>query len=609
MKKNLKEKAALLPTKPGVYLWLDSKEKILYAGKAKNLRSRVLSYLREEGDGRLQLPWLMNQTADLDYIVTDSEIEALVTEANIIRSKKPRYNVRLKDDKRYPYIKVTKEPVPRIYITRKIVDDGSRYLGPYTDVRAVRKTLELVHSIFPIRCCRHNLPSSKITRPCLNYQIGLCSSPCTEAISRPDYNLYIEDAVSFILGKNEKVIRDAEDRMHKASEALEFERAARLRDLISSVRKVSERKRAFSTDHITDDWDVINYHILDNDACVVLMEIREGRILGKKDYIMSGLKYTSPSDMLSVFLTQYYLSTHLIPPEIHLPIETGDSDTIEKLLSNRSGRKVFLVYPMRGEKVRLLKMTAMNAEMIIRERAEKRDRMKDAVPGVLLALKRDLRLKKPPRTIACIDISHLQGTNTVASLVFFRNAKPEKKEYRHFKIRDVEGIDDFMSMHEVVTRYFSRRVDEKKELPDLLLVDGGKGQLSSTQKALRGLGLKGQQTAGLAKRLEEVFLPGAKEAQNIPKTSSALHLLQRIRDEAHRFAVEYQRKLRTKRTISSALDNIKGIGPQKAAALLKHFGSVAALRKAGLDDIAAVPGIGQKHAAAVHDYFEKQKEK
>jgi len=602
---SLREKAALLPAKPGVYLWLDSRDAILYVGKAKNLRSRVLSYFREEGDGRPQLPWLMSQAAGLDYIVTDSDIEALVTEAHLIRAKKPKYNVRMKDDKRYPYIKITKEALPRIYVTRRIVDDGSRYLGPYTDVRAVRRTLELVHSIFPLRSCRHKLPSPLITRPCLDYQINRCSAPCTGNISIEDYNSYIDNAVRFILGENETLIRDLEKQMGEASEALEFEHAAALRDLISSVRRVGERKKAFSTALNTNNWDVVNYHILDNEACIVVMEIREGRILGKKDYLMSGLKYTSPAEMLEFFLTQYYLNVSFLPGEIHLPVKPDNSESIEVLLTNRSGNKVGFLYPSRGEKARLLKMTAMNAEMLIKERVEKRDKLKDAVPGVLLALKRDLRLKKPPQTIACIDISHLHGTDTVASLVFFRNGKPEKKEYRHFKITTVQGIDDFKSMHEVVTRYFTRRIDEKKDFPDLLLVDGGKGQLSTAQKALRALGLKNQPVAGLAKRLEEVFLPGAPEAQNIPKTSSALHLLQRIRDEAHRFAVTYQRNLRKKRTISSALDGIPGIGPKKIAALLKHFGSVAAIRKADIDDIAKTPGIGRKRAQVILEYLRK----
>ncbi len=602
---SLREKAALLPAKPGVYLWLDSRGIILYVGKAKNLRSRVLSYFREEGDGRPQLPWLMSQAAGLDYIATDSDIEALVTEAHLIRAKKPKYNVRMKDDKRYPYIKITKEALPRIYVTRRIVNDGSRYLGPYTDVRAVRRTLELVHSIFPLRSCRHRLPSSRITRPCLDYQINRCSAPCTGNISIEDYNSYIVNAVRFILGENETLIRDLEKQMKEASEALAFEHAATLRDLISSVRRVSERKKAFSTALNTNNWDVVNFHILDNEACVVVMEIREGRILGKKDYLMSGLKYTSSAEMLVIFLTQYYLNVSALPGEIHLPVKPDDSESIEELLTTRSGNKVGFLYPSRGEKARLLKMTAMNAEMLMKERVEKRDKLKDVVPGVLLALKRDLRLKKPPQTIACIDISHLHGTDTVASLVFFRNAKPEKKEYRHFKITTVQGIDDFKSMHEVVTRYFARRIDEKRELPDLLLVDGGKGQLSTAQKALMALGLKNQPVAGLAKRLEEVFLPGAPEAQNIPKTSSALHLLQRIRDEAHRFAVTYQRNLRKKRTISSALDRIPGIGPKKTAALLKHFGSVAAIRKADVDDIAKAPGIGQKRAQAISEYLRK----
>jgi excinuclease ABC subunit C len=305
--------------------------------------------------------------------------------------------------------------------------------------------------------------------------------------------------------------------------------------------------------------------------------------------------------MLGAFLTQYYLNAAVIPPEVHLPSEPEDESSIAAMLTERAGRRVAIVCPERGEKARLIRMTAMNAETIIRERFEKRERAKGAAPGTLLALARDLHLAEPPRTIACIDISHLHGTDTVASLVFFRDGKPEKKEYRHFKIGTVEGVDDFMSMREVVTRYVSRRIDEGHELPGLLLVDGGKGQLSSAQGALRDLGVKGQAVAGLAKRLEEVFLPGAPEAQNIPKTSSALHLLQRIRDEAHRFALTYQKKLRKKRVISSSLDAIPGIGPKRAEALLRHFGSVAAIKRAEVGDIAAVPGVGEKKAQAVYD--------
>ena len=598
-KQTLREKAELLPAQPGVYLWLDAQRKILYVGKAKNLRTRVLSYFREDGDGRAQIPWLMSQAADLDFIVTNSEIEALVTEANLARSKKPRFNVRLKDDKSYPYIKVTRENAPRIYLTRTVTDDGSLYLGPYTDVKAVRRILDLVHTIFPIRSCGDRLPSKRIVRACLDYQIRRCGGPCVGYMSIEEYGRYVQDAVRFIQGHNEDLLRDLEDRMREAAEALNFESAARLRDLAAAVRKMSERRKAFSTERLTGDWDIVNFYRLDTEACVVVMEIRDGGILGKKDYLMSGAQYTSPPQMLSAFLAQYYLRVSWIPPGIHLPEVPEDAENIGDLLSQRRGEKVEMAYPKRGEKARLLRLAAVNAETIMEKTVETRDRRKDAVPGSLLALARDLRLKTPPRTIACIDISHFQGSDTVASLVFFRNAKPEKREYRHFRIGTVEGVDDFASMREVVRRYYTRRLEERKELPDLLLVDGGKGQLSSARSVLLELSLGDRVTVGLAKRLEEVFLPGASDAQNIPKTSSSIHLLQRIRDEAHRFAVTYHRKLRTKRTIATSLTNIPGIGSKRAGDLLRRFGSVAAVREAGLQDLADVPGIGEKRARVI----------
>ncbi len=606
--RHLREKAELLPAKPGVYMWLDSRGKVIYVGKAKNLRARVLSYFREEGDGRLQVPWLMSTAAGLDYIVTDSEIEALVTEANLARAKKPKFNVRLKDDKRYPYIKITKEAIPQIYLTRTIKSDGGRYIGPYTDVKAVRKTLKLVHSIFPIRLCREKLPSNTLKRACLNYQIKRCSGPCVGYISIEDYNRFIEQAYQFILGRNSSLLGELEARMMEASDALRFELAADIRDRISAVRKVIERSRAFTAARLTGDWDVINYQVINTEAAVVVMEIRDGNIMGKKDYILGGVNYTTPPEMIAAFLAQYYMHTSWLPPEIHLPHEPSDADDIEVMLTGRRGGAVTLVYPRRGEKARLLKMTATNAEHIMKKTIEKRDRIKDAVPGVISALKRDLHLGKPPRTIACIDISHLHGADTVASLVFFRDGKPEKGEYRRFRIRTVEGIDDFMSMRETVERYFERRRAENREFPDLLLVDGGKGQLSSALSVLDKMGLGGQPVAGLAKRLEEVFLPGASEAQNIPKTSSSLHLLQRIRDEAHRFAISYQKTLRTKRTIVSELTGIPGVGKATAQALLEKFGSVTAIREADIDDIAATPRVGAKRAAVIAEALRRNNE-
>jgi len=597
----LLEDVKSLPAKPGVYMWRDAHGTILYVGKAKNLRSRVLSYLRDEGDGRPQLPWLMSQAAGIDYIVTGSEIEALVTEANIVRAKMPKYNVRLKDDKRFPFIKITREPVPRIFLTRTIRDDGSRYLGPYTDVRAVRKMLDIVFSIFPLRYCRDTLPSSRKKRACLNYQIKRCSGPCVGYVSLAEYNAYVEDACRFITGKNEDLIRDLEKRMSEASAALDFEQAAKFRDRIAAIRKVIERRKAFSTTRMTGDWDAVNFHVIDDEAVFVIMEIREGVLLGKQDYTVGGAQYSAAPDMLAQFLTQFYLRATTIPPEIHLPVVPEEAENMESLFSERRGGPFLFVYPQRGEKARLLGMAAMNAGMILATILEKRDRAKDTIPAAIAALQKDLRLNKPPRTIACIDISHLHGTDTVGSLVFFRDGRAVKNEYRRFRIGTVSGIDDFAAIREVVRRYFTRKIAESGELPDLLLVDGGRGQLSSAVGVLGELGLTDQDAAGLAKRLEEIYLPGLPDPQNIPKTSSSLHLLQRVRDEAHRFAVTYQRTLRKKRAISTALTGIGGVGPKKAADLLKAFGSVKAIGEASPEIIARVPGIGLKLAETIRE--------
>ncbi|MFC1490514.1 excinuclease ABC subunit UvrC [Candidatus Latescibacterota bacterium] len=607
-KADIRNKVKSLPAKPGVYMWINSDGKILYVGKAKNLRARVQSYLSETGDGRPQLPQLMSQAVKLNYIATDSEIEALVTEANLIRAKKPKYNVRLKDDKSYPYIKITKEAAPRIFLTRTIREDGSRYLGPYTDVRAVRRTLELVHSLFPLRYCREVLPSKRRKRACLNFQIKRCSGPCIENITLKDYNNYVNDAYRFIIGKNYDLIRDLNKRMKAAAGALKFEHASELRDLIQSVQKVNERRKVFSTARLTGSWDVVNYHISGKEACVVVMEIRDGNILGKKHFILEGVQYTPVPEMLSKFLTQYYLQKTWLPKEIHLPEFPEDAESIETLFKERAQGKFAFFFPKRGEKLRLLKMTAMNAKMILREKSDMNVKRKDVIPEIIQALKKDMKLEKSPQTIACIDISHLHGTDTVGSLVFFKDGKPLKREYRHFKINTVEGIDDFASMREVVSRYFTRRLDEKKNLPDLLIVDGGKGQLSSAKAILEELGLPDQAVAGLAKRLEEVFLPGLSDPQNIPKTSPSIHLLQRLRNEAHRFAITYQKKLRTKRVISSVIDNIEGVGPAKSNALLKQFGSVEALRNAPIEEVAAISGIGEKLGKVVKDWLEKNNE-
>ena len=588
---------ALLPREPGVYVMKDADGRIIYVGKAKSLRPRVQQYFRPHAnDGRRQFRALVRAVYHLEYIVTDTELEALILEATLIKAHKPRYNISLKDDKKYPYIQITKEPFPRILVTRDIIKDGSRYLGPYTDVKAMRRSLETMHRLFRIRSCDYALPTPNV-RVCLDYEIKRCDGPCEALIASEQYQKIVEQAVLFLTGRHTQVMATLRERMQRAAQQLQFEEAAMYRDRIQALEQITGRQKVVS--HDLSDWDTIAIAREDDEACGVVMEVRDGRLIGRQNYFVGGVLDAPEAEVVSAFVRLFYATATFVPKEICLPCDIEDREMVLDWLRDRAGGQVEIRVPQRGDKFRLMKMAENNAKLLLSERRLKRENRKTQAPAAVQALQRDLHLEKPPRWIEAVDISNMQGTDPVASLVCFVDGRPRKGEYRHFKIVGIEGPDDFAMMRQVVTRRFKRLMEEGKPFPDLLLIDGGKGQLSSAVEALKTLGVENQPVIGLAKRLEEVFLPGHSDPQNIPKTSSSLRLLQALRDESHRFAVTYHRKLREKRTLTSQLDDIEGVGPARRKTLLRHFGSVKRIREASVSDIAAVEGIGEKLAAQI----------
>ena len=593
-----------IPSSPGVYIFKDLQANVIYVGKAKNLRPRVRSYFQASpSDGRALFRTIVKNTADIECIVTATEQEALVLEATQIKTHSPRFNIKLKDDRKYPFIKITRETFPRIFHTRDVVDDGSRYLGPYSNVKAMHKSLGVMHKIFPVRDCKYHLPSSSV-KICLEYQIKRCDGPCEDRVSEQEYKTTIERAVKFLKGKNSEILKDLKAEMQAAAELLEYERAARIRDTINSLQATAERRARLVDGNI--DRDVIGLGRDDHEACCFVLEIRYGVASHQKHHLLSNTMGASDADIVSTFVRQFYLETDFVPSEIHLPCPIDDAIAVSAWLSNR-GPKVTMQTPVRGEKADAMRMATANAIQVLEQRRLKRELRRDTIPNGVLALQRDLQLEKPPRRIEGIDISTLQGEGNVGSLVCMIDGKPRKSEYRIFKIQSVQGIDDYACIREVVLRRFRGLTERGEPFPDLLLVDGGKGQLSSACSALDEIGAQ-IPIIGLAKRLEEIFIPGDSAPVILPKTSASLRTLQVLRDEAHRFAHRHNQRLREKQTISSALDDVPGVGPSRKRTLLRTFGSVAGIKKAGLDDIAATPGIGPAMAAIIVAGLSKSKE-
>ncbi len=611
----LKDKLQTLPTKPGVYLMKDEQGEVIYVGKAVNLRNRVRSYFHASAQHSPKLRRMVDHIADFDFIVTDSEIEALILECNLIKEHRPKYNVRLKDDKRYPYIKVTwQEDYPRVIITRRMEQDGARYFGPFTAVWAVHQTLDVLRRLFPYLTCKRKI-TGQDTRACLYYHIGRCAGPCIGAISKEEYRALINHLCLFLEGRTEEIVADLRAQMRSAAEALDFERAAVLRDQIRAVEKVTERQKIVLV--VEGDQDVIALAREEDDACVQVFFIRQGKLIGREYFVLAGTAEESEAEIVASFVKQFYDEAAYVPPRILLPTEIEEAPIIEAWLREKRGSKVKLHVPRRGRQRELVQMAAENAaETLASLRAQW---VMDAGRSVkaLAELQEHLGLEEAPTRIEGYDISNIQGTAATGSMVVFVKGVPRKSNYRRFRIRTVEGADDYAMMQEVLRRRFRRatqRISESASgetgedswtiMPDLIVVDGGKGQLNATLEVLEEYGLRGEvPVISLAKKREEVFMPGCSEPLILPRDSQALYLLQRIRDEAHRFAIGYHRQLRTKKSLASMLEEVPGIGPKRRQALLQHFGSIEAIRRANIEELAAVKGMTRKAAESVKEYL------
>ena len=579
-----------LPEGPGVYLWKGRDGTTLYVGKAKRLRSRVRSYFANDQLESVKTRHLVGLIADLDTIVVPSEAHALILEANLIKEYRPRFNIALRDDKSYPYIKVTlQEPFPRVFVTRRLEDDGAKYFGPYTDVGAMRRALNVVKRIFTVRSCNYDMPAQMPERPCLDYYIKRCKAPCILAQSQQDYRSMIDEVVLFLSGRPDEVVRRVQERMDLAAEQLDFERAAELRDVLHHLEQMEEPTVVLEVEG--GDRDVIGYARDGDDACVTVLRIRGGKLLSREQRFLEHVQGEEDTDVMAIFLAGSYVGMQEKARQLLLPFDFPDRELIEQALPESK-----IVIPQRGPRRELIALAEQNARHLLEELKLSSMEADERAGDPVYELGRELGMQRIPRSLVCFDISTTQGTDTVGSLVWFENARPKRSEYRKFKVKTVEGSDDFASIHEVVLRYFDRRVKDEKPLPDLIVIDGGKGQLSAAHAALRELGLSDRPLISLAKREEEVFLWGREEPLKLSRRSPGLRLLQQARDEAHRFAVTYNRKRRSMRTVTSELLRVPGIGPVKRRQLLKEFGSVQGVRDAGEAAIAKLPGFNQERA-------------
>ena len=600
----LEDKIKNLPSKPGVYQFKNDKDKVIYVGKARNLKNRVRSYFHSNvTNARTEA--LVKKINDVELVVTDSEIEALVLENNLIKELKPRYNIDLKDDKSFPFIKITNEPFPQVYSTRRVIKDGSKYFGPYTSVKSMKAALRMINQIFKIRSCKYDINEETIAKKkykvCLDYHIKKCDGPCEGLVSEKDYKDMVQEVVKVIRGKTDDLIKELEVKMETAASQTEFEKAAETRDKIEQLKIISSRQKIVSND--LEDRDVISVAYEGKDSACSIFNIRNGKLVGKKQLRLNLKGAEELPEIYESLIKFYYDEITEIPKELLFEVEPTNSDLIKNWLDLRAEKKVKFIVPQRGELKSLVKMCKENAILQLKEIQIQKMKREGNVPYSLSALQRDLRLKILPKKIECFDISNLQGTDSVASMVVFVDGKPKKSLYRKFIIKEVAGPDDFASMQEVIRRRYTRAI-ENNDFPDLIMVDGGKGQLSSAVEILNNLGLKQIPIIGLAKRLEEVFFPLKSDPESIPKTSSGLKLLQQIRDEAHRFAITFHRNRRSKRTFTSELNEIEGIGPSTAQKLIKSIGSVNAIKNAAEETLSAV--VGKKKAAIIKRYFQRE---
>ena len=593
------EKVSHLPTTPGVYLWRDKYQRIIYVGKAINLRNRVRSYVQQDVNRSVKVTAMMRRAWDVETIQTKTEMEALILEATLIKEHHPKYNIMLRDDKTYPYVKITvQEDFPRLFMTRRLERDGAKYFGPFTDVTAVHHVLRILRSYYPLRTCK----SMKVERPCLQYHMHYCEGPCMNYVTVESYRKYIDDIVALFEGKQVQVIQEITSKMEQASEDLEFELAAKYRDDLLSIQKVQEKQRMVTQ---RGDMDVLGMAIDGPMACIQLFFIRSGRLLGRENYFVQH-EGDSPELVMTEFIKQYYGGSTFIPKELLLPMDSVDRELFSEWFTSMKGQQVEVSVPQRGYKKDLIKMAEENAQNFLAERRRQWQYTIDKAGGAVKKLAEVLDLPRLPERMECYDISHMQGAETVASMVVFEGGKPAKREYRRFKLKTVQGKpDDFASMAEIMERRYGNEKDWP--MPDLIIIDGGKGQLNAALPVIRAMGVTDVPVISLAKRIEEVFVEGESESIILEHHTPELQLLQQIRDEAHRFAITYHRRLRGKRNLESVLDHIEGIGPKRRKALNKHFGNLDAMRVAELEELESVEGMNKKAALAVYEFFRRLK--
>jgi len=594
----LEEKLATLPDRPGVYLYRDAKGQALYVGKAASLRGRVRSYFQEARPRDAKTDALVRQIDDLEYIVTDNELEALMLEANLVRKHRPRYNIILRDDKHYPFLKLTtNEDFPRLLVARRVQDDGAVYYGPFYPATAMRETLRLARQLFPLRTCAIKI-DGRLERPCIQYYIHRCHAPCTGWETREGYARTVRDVQAFLEGKDEDLVAKLTWEMETAAAEEKFERAAALRDQIQSLNKVRERQKIISTDLV--DQDVIGVVRQGGDACVELFFVRKGRLMGQEAFFFDRVAGWKDGEILSAFLRQFY-GKHVTPaPEILISEEVPEAELVAEWLSGLSKRRVQLLVPQRGAKREFVAMAEANAAIALQNHLLSRENRQQLI---LEELQRALILPGLPNRIEGYDVSSIQGSEQVGAMVVWENGAMKKDDYKRFRIKTVAGADDFASLEEMLRRRFSKSLEQGTPLPDLVLIDGGRGQLNVGLSVLQELGLDYIPAVALAKQREEVYRGDSLEPLVLDPTSPALHTLQKIRDEAHRFAISYHKKLRTQRTIQSVLDAIPGVGPTIRTSLLKTLGSARRVRESTVAELAAVPKVTPKLAQRIFDYF------
>ena len=608
----VREQLKALPAGPGVYIYRNVGGQVIYVGKAASLRNRVRSYFGSPRSLEMKTRNLVGQIVDLEWIVTSTAQEALILEATLVKRHQPFFNVRLKDDKHYPYLKIDlNEEWPRVEITRRVLNDGARYFGPYTSSGAVRKTLDLVKKLFPWRSCTKVITGND-PRPCLDYYIHRCIGPCAALCSHDEYQEVIRQVIMFLEGRSDEILTDVKRRMVEAADSMEFERAARLRDQIHAIERTTERQVMEVRERV--DMDVFGLARDGVDFCVQVFFVRSGNVIGRDNFALDGTADEPDAQVMNSFIEQFYESSTYVPKRLLLPLDVPEAELIAPWLTEKRGSKVELLAPKRGDKRALVETANANAREALQMMRLRWQTDAGNTRQALDDLQEELNLSAPPQRIECYDISNTQGTSSVGSMVVFMEGKPQSSDYRRFRIKTVQGANDFASMQEVLHRRFKRAAellnqdggqaagDESfAQLPNLVIVDGGKGQLSAAHDVMRNLGLGHIPLAGLAKRFEELYTVDTSEPIVLPRSSQALYLVQRIRDEAHRFAITYHRNLRQKAGMQSALDTIAGIGPKRKKALLRKFGSIKSIREATLEDIAATPGFTMGLAQKVHE--------